>query len=304
MVRAALVAAHVLSVLEVVRIYCRTEFRLCQTVVFVRHAQVPQDIFITHLRNQSTARKLTAVIVGPDRDQLKLTGLAVEVHLEVMVIVNPKAGKFRTLLKAHVLHQTTDLIVVRVEVQLLVLEVVYLERIAVGSTHLCTAHAAHMAHPARIDSAEGGLLIVVDDAVISDQVIYIHIMKAAGKMKPAPSVALGVDVAAAPDRIETGVELGVVRLVTFKARQAVPVAQSHRLTPFAAAQVQRVTVNPPFRAALIGKLTQGLVAVSALIAHHHVLLALCHACFPSRGAHAPVHALHYQPQVLRRTGGQ
>ena len=115
MVSRCLVPAHVQGVLPVVLVNCGTEFFLRQSVVLVRHADVPQDILVPGFRHQRAAGQLCIVIVRPYRDDFKLLRLAVIVHLEVMVIVGAQSGKLAALLEGHMLHQSPNLIVVGVE---------------------------------------------------------------------------------------------------------------------------------------------------------------------------------------------
>ena len=91
--------------------------------------------------NKIATRQLRVIIVWPYRDNFKLTCLAVEIHLKVMIIIRSKTCEF-TVLEGNTLYLIGKLIFIWVEIERVILEVIDDERIAVIIRLCLRAHAA------------------------------------------------------------------------------------------------------------------------------------------------------------------
>ena len=303
MIRRRLVPAHIQGVLNVVLVNRGTEFFLRQSVVLVRHADVPQDILVPRFRNQRAAGQLRIVVVRPYCDDFKLLRLAVIVHLEVMVIVGAHPGKLAALLKGYMFHQSPNLIVVGVEVQVVVSEVVNRKGLAVLVLDLFRAHAGHDADTPGIDVRKGFLLVVVDNAIPLH--VDINVLNTIGQHQPAVSVFRRINVARAAYGEQACIELRIVGLVAVKGRQSLVIPERDFLTVLAAAQVYSLSLYPPFHAYGFRQLLQPVIAVLAGIVDGHVVCALHGAGLEvGRAVHAVIDVLHDQTHMVYGTGSQ
>ena len=181
-VRRALVHGNVDGVLRVVFVHRRQVFLLGKRVVFVRHADIPEDIPVTGFRYEVSTGKLRVVVIRPDGDDLELAGVTVEVHLEIVgaVLFLAKAGKFAPFLEGDAFHLAGKFVGVGIEVQRVIPEIPDHERVAVLIRHLRTAHRGHGTHATRIDIGESVLLVVMVDAVLFR--VHIHIFGTVRKL--------------------------------------------------------------------------------------------------------------------------
>ena len=306
MVRRALVHGNVDGVLRVVPVHRRQVFLLGKRVVFVRHADIPEDIPVTRFRDKAVTGKLRVVIIRPDGDDLELAGVTVEVHLEIVgaVLFLAKTGKFATFLEGDTFHLAGKFVSVGIEVQRVIPEIPDHERVAVLIRHLRAAYRGHGTHAAGIDIREGVLLVVVVDAVLVR--VHIHIFGTVGKLEAAVAVFLRVDVPGTADRKQAGVELRAVGLVAGKLRQPFAVGQGNLLTVFATAEVHSLAFHPPLGTRhLAGKFLQRVGAVLPLVVDAHVLGTFHTPHFPiGDAAHAIIDGLHDQGHVFPGRGGQ
>ena len=212
----AFVHASVQAVLVHIFFHSRRILLLRYRVILVRHTHVPQYIGVARFRLQHSAWHLRVVIVWPYRYQLKLTRRTVIVHLKVVlpVLVVAQTGQL-TRLERHALHQTSYLIFVRIEVHLAVREVVYVEWLAVIALFRLLPHRVHLARAPRVYLLERRLLEVLHNAQLR---VPFHIRRTARQQQSAAAVFLGVYVAAAAYREQSGEELHVVSRVTLYAQ--------------------------------------------------------------------------------------
>ena len=110
-----------------------------------------------------------------------------------MVIVGAESCQLAAFLERHALYESADLIVVRIERQVLVLEVVNSKRLSVLVLYFFVPHFADSTRAARIDVGKGSLLVMMDDAVLLH--VHIDILHAARQHQPGVMVLLGVYVA-------------------------------------------------------------------------------------------------------------
>ena len=280
------------------------EFLLCQTVIFIRHPDVPKDIGIPCLRNELAARKLRVVAIRPDRDDLELTGGAVEVHLEIMVVPLPQPGKVAAL-EGNAFRLTGQLVIVRIEIQPSVLEVIDGKGLPFLVLYLLTAHTAYRAHSPGIDTAEGGLLVMVIDTVLVHA--HLHVLLFSGEHQTGAAVFLRVDVPAAPDREKARIELLRIARIPLQGDQPLAVSQRDLLAVLATAHVHRLPLDPPFGLAshLAGDLLQSLVAVHALIVDHDKIGTVHLPHLPvGNVTHAVIDGLHHHRHMVTGRGGQ
>ena len=304
MVGRSLIDADVLPVLGIVLLHRIQELLLRYRVVLVGHAHVPQDIVVAHFGHELSSGQLGVVVIRPDGDYLELACLAVEVHLEIVVVIGTEPGKI-TVLERDALGLACQFIVVGIEVQRVVPEVVDSERVAVIVLDILAAHTAHLTGASWIDAAERVFLVVVIDAVLVG--VQFHILAAAGQHQTAVAVFLRIDVAGAAYREQARVELVGVVSVTLQARQSVAVPQYYFLAVLASADVHGLPFHPPLGTAahFLGYLLQRLVAVLALVVDDNEVGAVHLPHLPVGGVpHAVVDALHHHRHMLSRSGGE
>ena len=181
-VRRPLVHGNINGVLRVVFVHRRQVFLLSKRVVFVRHTDIPEDIFVTGFRYEIPAGKLCVIVIRPDRDDLKLARVAVEVHFEIVgaVLFLSKAGKFAPFLEGDAFHLAGKFISVGVEVQRVIPEIPDGEFIPVLIRHLRAAYRGHGTHATGIDIRKGVLLVVMVDTVLFR--VHIHIFGTVRKL--------------------------------------------------------------------------------------------------------------------------
>ena len=113
----------IFPVLEHIRIDSLLVLLLCKIIPLIREGDVIDYIFVTFLRYKDTARKLGVIFIRPLRDDLEFLCSGIIVHLEVAPVQIAR-------LEDYMLDQTADLIVIRIKRNILILEVVYRERIS------------------------------------------------------------------------------------------------------------------------------------------------------------------------------
>ena len=304
MVGRSLVSRDIQPVVLVVFVHRGRKFLLCQPVILIRHPDVPKDIGVPGLRDELAARKLRIITVRPDRDDLKLTGGAIEVHLEIMVVPLSQPGKV-TALEGDAFRLTGQLIIVRIEIHPAVLEVIDGKGLTLLVRHLLTADTAYRTHPPGIDTAEGGLFVVVIDTVLVHA--HLHVLLFSGEHQTGAAVLLGVDVPAAADREKACVELRRIARIPLQGGQPLAVSQRDLLAVFATAHVHRLPLDPPLCLAshLAGDLLQGLVAVHALVVDHDKVGTVHLPHLPvGNVTHAVVDGLHHHRHMVTGRGRQ
>ena len=304
MVGRGLIDADVLPVLGIVLLHGIQELLLRYRVVLVGHTHVPKDIVVPYFGHELSTRQLGVIVIRPDGDYLELTRLAVEVHLEIVVIIGTESGKL-AVLERDALGLTGQLVFVGIEVQRVVPEVVDGERVAVIVLDILAAHTAHLTGASWIDTAERVLLVVVIDAVLIS--VQFHILTTAGQHQTAVAVFLRVDVAGAAYREQARVELVGVAGVTLQARQSVAVAQRYLLSVLTLTDVHGLAFHPPLRAAahFLGYLLQRLVAILALVVDDNEVGAVHLPHLPVGGVpHAVIDAFHHHRHMFPRSGGE
>ena len=304
MIGRSLVSGDIQPVVLVVFVHRSRKFLLCQPVILIRHPDVPKDIGVPGLRDELAARKLRIITVRPDRDDLKLTGGAIEIHLEIMVVPLSQPGKV-TALEGDAFRLTGQLIIVRIEIHPAVLEVIDGKGLTFLVRHLLTADTAYRSHPPGIDTAEGGLFVVVIDTVLVHA--HLHVLLFSGEHQTGAAVLLGVDVPAAADREKACVELRRIARIPLQGGQPLAVSQRDLLTVFATAHVYRLPLDPPLGLAshLAGDLLQSLVAVHALIVDHDKIGTVHLPHLPvGNVTHAVIDGLHHHRHMVTGRGGQ
>ena len=294
MVGRRLVAAHVDGVLLVILVNGLLEFLFGQRIVFVRHADIPQDILVAGLGRQGVVGKLRVVVIGPDGDDLELPGVAVVVDLEVIGAVGffSEPGQFRTFLKGYPFDLPGQFVIVRVEIEAFVLEIPDCKGVALLILRLFLPYAAHRADTLGVNAGESLGFVVVPYAVLVD--VHIDVFHAAGQLQPGVAVFLRVNVAGTAHRVEPGVELGVVGHVAAQREQPLAVGQRHLLALLAAADIDGLPLDPPFGAVsdLLGHLFERLVAIFSEIVDDDVVGAFHRAHLPVAATHAVVDTFH------------
>ena len=221
-------------------------------------------------------------------DDLDLPRLRVVVHLEVSAVQ-------LAALEGHLLHETSDLVAVRVERQARVLDVVDRERLAVFVRMLLAADTRKRADTPRIDTRKGIPLVVFDDALLR---VLLHIRPAVRQLQPAVAVLLRIDVARRADGKQTREELDVVGGFPLQRHETVVVAQHCLVAVFAAAEVHGHAVRPELRLRGIGQHRERLVAIGSLIVESEVLRRENLADLPVGRAHLPVDIGHDERHML------
>ena len=305
MVRRRLEHRHVKSVLLIIIIHSRKQLGLRHPVILIRHAQVPQYIFVTRLRHQAAPRQLHPVLIRPRRDNLELPRRRVKIHLEIIrpVILRAKPRKLAPLLERHPLHQSPDFIIVRVKRQPLVLEIVDGKLLPVITRHHLRPYRAHRTRAPRIYPRKRLLLIMIHTPVLLR--IHLHILRTARQLQPRVPVLLPIDIAAAPHRIQTRVKLHIVSPVRRYAEQPLVITQRYRLTVLTAAHIHRRPLRPVFRPDLLRYLLQRLVAIFAMVIDDDILRPVNLSHLPVRYAtHPLIQAVHYHRHMLPRRSSQ
>ena len=289
-----LVDTPVLAMLEHVRFDGLGELLFGQRIVFVRHTEVPKNILIAGLRHQKPARQLRFIFIRPLGDDLELAALRVEVHLEFAAVQ-------LSALERYLLDQTTDFIGVRVERQLLVLEVVDRKRIAVLAGRVLAADRADLADSARIDTRKCLPLVVLDDSQMG---ILLHVLCTAGQLEPGSAVVLAVDIATAADGEQAGEKFHAVGRRDVDRFGSVRIPERNGLAVFAPAQIDGHAVDPPFGFGRIGDFVQRLVAIGALVIDDEVLRINDLADLPVGRSHLPVDVFDHQRYLFMRRSRQ
>ena len=82
-------------------IYRLKKFLFSKRIIFIRHTDIPQYVFISNFGDQFVSRQLNVAVIWPDRDNLKFACVAVEIYLKIVraVIFLAETGKLATLLK-------------------------------------------------------------------------------------------------------------------------------------------------------------------------------------------------------------
>ena len=60
------------------------KFLFSKCIIFIRHAHIPQDIFISKFRHEPVSWELHAVIIRPDCSYLKFTCRAIKVDFKII----------------------------------------------------------------------------------------------------------------------------------------------------------------------------------------------------------------------------
>ena len=187
------IARHVQGVFLVVLLNSCQELLFCYSVVLVRHTQVPEYVLISNLGYERATWQLCTVVVRPYRYYLELLRITIEVHFEVMIRVSTQSSQLAALLERHTLYESANLIVVRIERQVLVFEIIDGKRLAVLVFYLLVPHFADSARATRIDVSKGSLLVMMDDTVLLH--VHINILHAARQHQAGVVILLGVYVA-------------------------------------------------------------------------------------------------------------
>ena len=264
MVSRGLVDADVLPVFPVVLVYGIAELLFGRRVILVGHADIPDYITVAHLRDKRVTRKLHAVIIRPDGHNLKLTGVAVEIDIEIVSVILAEPCKL-TVLERYALDRSGKFITVRVEIQGSVTEIIYRVGFTVLVLHLLAAHAAYRTHTPGIDTAEGIAFVAVEYAVLVNA--HLDKLLPARKHQAAAAVLFRVDVARGAYREQAGVEPGRAARDAFQGNQPTAVTQRDAFPVLAAADVHRLSLDPPFGLAahFFGNRLQCLIAVHPLV---------------------------------------
>ena len=259
------------------------------------------NIFVPGFRHKAAAGQLYVVVIRPYRDYLKFFGLVVIVDLEVVcaVFFVAETAKLAAFLEGHALHKPTDLIVVGVERQVVVFEVVDGEVVAVFALLHLAAHAADRPRAPRVYVGKGIGFVMVNPAVFV--CIDLDIALAAGQLQAAVSVCRGIDVARTAHGPQPRIEFHIVGFAGVYRQQSVVIAHGYGLAVFAPADVDCLTLDPPFDSDFLGYLFQRLVAVFSLIVDGDVLGAVYLPDLPVGDvAHAVVHTVDYHRYMLSR----
>lgn len=77
------------------------QFLLGKPVIFIRHAKIPQYIFVAGFWHECAAGQLHVVVIRPYRYYLEFPGVGVVVHLEIVgaVLFVAESGKFAPFLE-------------------------------------------------------------------------------------------------------------------------------------------------------------------------------------------------------------
>ena len=192
-----------------------------------------------------------------------------------------------------------------IEIQPSVLEVIDGKGLPFLVLYLLTAHTAYRAHSPGIDTAEGGLLVMVIDTVLVHA--HLHVLLFSGEHQTGAAVFLRVDVPAAPDREKARIELLRIARIPLQGDQPLAVSQRDLLAVLATAHVHRLPLDPPFGLAshLAGDLLQSLVAVHALIVDHDKIGTVHLPHLPvGNVTHAVIDGLHHHRHMVTGRGGQ
>ncbi len=210
----------------VVLLYGFKEFLLGQTIIFVRHTEVPQDVFVAWFWHQAATRQLLSIVlVWPYRDDLEFLGLAVEVHLEEIspILLAAETGKLAPLLERDALHQPRNLVLIGVELHTVILEVIYREWISILTGHLLGADSAYHADPSGIYIPERRFLVMVHTSVFVG--VDLDILAAIRQLETRATIFLRIDVAAAPHWVKPGVKLDIVSPVRLNPEEPFVIAE-------------------------------------------------------------------------------
>ena len=298
MVGLAFVDADVLPVFSIILVNSRAELFFCKRVIFIWHSDVPKNVMVALFGDKIATRQLRVIIVWPYCDNFKLTCLAVEIHLKVMVIIRSKTCEF-TILEGNTLYLIGKLVFIWVEIERVILEVVDDERIAVIIRLSLRAHTANHTQTAWIYVRKGILLIMVIYAVFLS--MKFDVFQATRQHQTIMPIFLRVDISCATNREQTCVELGCVAGVSLQFRQSIAIANGKFLTMLTTANVYGLPFNPPFCLStyLFSDFLQGFIAILAIIVNDNVISAIHLANLPvSSMIQAIIDALHYHLHMV------
>ena len=244
-----LVYAHVASCFRGELLGGLQELLFRQGIVFVRHADIPQDVFISGFGFEQSARQLRIVVIGPLRDDFEHACVPVGVVVDFEFASCEFAG-----LKRYALYETRDLIVVRVERQRSVVETIDVVGVALVVLSFGPKHGIDLSDIARIDVFE---CLRLDQFTESLFGVHVDARLAAGQLQPVVAVFLGVDVSGRTHRVEVGIRTKVVGHRTFDlGGQSASVSQFDGFSELAAAQIECDAVRPVFGPARFGQLCE------------------------------------------------
>ena len=115
MVGLAFIDADVLPVFCIILVNSRAELFFCKRVIFIWHSDVPKNVMVALFGDKIATWQLRVIIVWPYCDNFKLTCLAVEFHLKVMVIIRSKTCEF-TILEGNTLYLIGKFVFIWVEI--------------------------------------------------------------------------------------------------------------------------------------------------------------------------------------------
>ena len=147
--------------------FCK--FLLGQRIIFFRHPDVIQDIFITRFRDQQTARQLL-VLVRELRYDFKLFRFGIKIQLKITPVQ-------LSALKHHILDKPLDLVIIRIEIERGVREIVYREFIAVLTRGLRASNRGYFTGTSWINTGKEVFLRLLHDTEVG---ILFYIAHATG----------------------------------------------------------------------------------------------------------------------------
>ena len=195
MVGSAFVDRHIRPTVLDILFHGLRQFRLCHWVVFVRHPYVPKDVMIPDMGYKPVTRLLLFSV--PKVLYLEFAGLAVVIHLEVVVVASPETLEV-SVLKRHTLGLPGQLVGIGVKPHPFILEIIHSVGIPAVILTLLASDGAHAPRPTRIYAAESIFLKAIIHTV--DSGAGIHVLLPTWKHQTAVTVTRGVDIARATHR--------------------------------------------------------------------------------------------------------
>ena len=160
--------------------------------------------------------------------------MVINFEIEILALIKSLASEF-SVLKSYTLYQTGQLIFIWIECQVIVFEVVYLKWRSVLACYLFAANTAYLAYTPGIYLCKCIFFVMVMYAVFIG--VHIDILLLTRQLQTAVTVIFRVDITAATDGKQTGVEFNIIGCILIKLCKPFAVGKGYLLAVFATAKV-------------------------------------------------------------------
>ena len=260
-------------------------------IILIRHADIGQYIGITRLRNEIPSRYL-GIFIRIGIDDLKLFCIVVPVAFELPALKI-------TAFKSDEYHLSTDHIIVRIEGQRVILDIVYGIFSCLLVCLFFRTDRGYGTQPVWKDITEGTLFSVFLQPQLS---IKIYVRSTGRQLKMCKSILRRINIFCAANGYQAGKPLDGIRVLALRKTgpETLHIAERDTFTPLAFAQVQILSVQPPFRFKCLSDFSGGIPAVQAVKVDRLPVGGNGFTNSPRHTVGIPVHVVHQLLEVLHR----